>query len=111
VTELGARFAAFDKANPHIGQMFDAITIGLIERRCKRYSADAILHQVRWETMFRVTHTWGSGVFKINDHWSACYARRFLDQYPQHEGFFELRTSEIDGDRQCVPAGQGELFA
>ena len=111
MTELGTRFAAFDKANPHIGRMFDAITLSLIEKGCKRYSADAILHRVRWETMVMVTQAWGSGsVFKINDHWSACYARRFLDQYPEHEGFFELRTSEIDADRRRSPVGQRELF-
>ena len=55
MTELGTRFAAFDKANPHIGRMFDAITLSLIEKGCKRYSADAILHRVRWETMVMVT--------------------------------------------------------
>lgn len=51
------------------------------------YSAKAIFHRVRWETM--VT---GEGDYKIDDGWISHYARKFMEDYPQYDGFFKTRT-------------------
>jgi hypothetical protein len=67
--------------------LFERLALDLIKRGFTRYSADAILHQIRWTThMMR-----GDLTFKANDHWTAPLARWFLAKHPKHGKFFELR--------------------
>ncbi len=94
---LGNRFDAVHRANPHIYALFEAMALRLIQRGWKRYSSDAILHAVRWETMH---HLADGTLFKINNDWSAFYARKFIQAHPVHGGFFELRVSQAD---QVIP--------
>ena len=53
----------------------------------RRYSADAILHGVRWH--WQVER--GDRGFKCNNNWTAPLARWFLARNPQAAGLFELR--------------------
>jgi hypothetical protein len=53
----------------------------------KRYSADAILHRVRWHMHVER----GNRAFKANNNWTAPLARWFLENHPEAAGFFELR--------------------
>ena len=43
---------------------------------------------MRWETMIRKPKE----DFKIDDGWISHYARKFLEEYPNLEGFFETRV-------------------
>lgn len=54
----------------------------------RRYSADAILHQIRWFYTIeqRRIH------FKINNNWSSVLARWAMENHPELEGFFETRV-------------------
>jgi hypothetical protein len=54
-----------------------------------RYSADAILHQVRWH----YTIDQGDRDFKANNNWTAPLARWFLANHPDKARFFETRKS------------------
>lgn len=88
-----ARFAEIDAANPDVWRMFVAFTHELMRRGFQHYSADAVLHRIRWQTDTPLDD--GSS-FKINNNWSAFYARKFHAAYPKHDGFFRLRTSMAD---------------
>jgi len=90
------RFAEFDLANPEVWRLFERFTFDRILRRFSHYSADAILHRVRWETAV-VTND-ESGEFKINNDYSCCYARKFRDKHPNHADFFAVRISQVDGE-------------
>lgn len=57
-----------------------------------RYSADAILHRIRWLTNIETS----DAKFRVNDHWSAFYARMLLKDDPSFTGFFELRKAAAD---------------
>lgn len=59
----------------------------------RRYSADAILHRIRWH--FVVER--GNRAFKCNNNWTATLARWWLDRHPEFEGFFETRERADDG--------------
>lgn len=85
--DIDARFAEYDAAHPEVWELFIRCCERLIGLGFKHYSADAIMHQIRWH------HHVERGVadFKINDHFSSRYARKFLAAYPQHAGFFETR--------------------
>lgn len=57
------------------------------EHYYRRYSADAILHQVRWH--FRIDK--GRRGFKVNNNWSSVVSRWAMKETPELENFFETR--------------------
>jgi hypothetical protein len=72
--------------------MFVRFTFEAIEADKKHYSADAVLHRVRWETSVRER----SGELKCNNNHTAYLAREFHRRFPEHRGFFRLRRSKAD---------------
>jgi|TARA_R100001198_G_scaffold87229_1_gene62245 hypothetical protein len=82
-------FEGFDKANPEVWELFEKFTL-MATKRLKHYSARAVLHRIRWETNVETTGT----TFKINNIWSKDYAIKFMNKYPQHDGFFRLRNKQ-----------------
>lgn len=54
----------------------------------RRYSADAILHTLRW----RFTVEQRRAHFKINNNWSSLLARWAMDRHPDLKDFFETRV-------------------
>lgn len=84
---------------PQIWQQFEAITLDLIARGVQRYSADAVLHQVRFD-----------GRQKIRNAFSAFYARKFREHHPQHARIFRFYASHADPLPYEKPR-QGDLFA
>jgi hypothetical protein len=77
-----------------------------------RYGVEAFFASIRWDT--------GLGMagepFKMNDHYTAYYARFWLQNNRFHWGFFELRrvSGEYPQDRarsiRFDSAGQGLIF-
>jgi hypothetical protein len=90
---LELQFRAFHRANPRVYELFVRFTQRAIQRGHRNLSADMILHRVRWETAIE-TH--GADEFKINNNFSAFYARMFMRDYPRHDGFFRTRASAAD---------------
>jgi len=85
-------FEEFHKNNPRIYILFIKFTNMVIERKRKYYSAKAIFHRIRWETMMSSTTHQLLGDFKIDDGWISHYARKFMDDFPQHRGFFKTQV-------------------
>jgi hypothetical protein len=77
----------FDRINPGIYSAVRLMALDYIAQGHKHWSVDAIMQILRHETDARD----GSGSFKINNHHRGYLARRFLKEFPQHEGFFETR--------------------
>lgn len=86
--DLFTRHATPEGIPSDVAVLFERFTKETIAAGMTRYSADAVLHRIRW---FHHVER-GDREFKCNDHWSAVLARWFLARYPQHHGFFELRT-------------------
>lgn len=85
---IQARFEAFHITHPEVYEMFVRFATELVRAGRARYSSDAILHRVRWETDLKVIE----GGFKINDHFSSRYARKLAAEHPSLFGdFFEFR--------------------
>lgn len=77
---------------PEVCAKFEELALGLADGslsgyQFKRYSADAILHRIRWH--FTVERR--DRAFKVNNNWSSILARWWLSRHPEYEGFFELR--------------------
>ena len=84
-------FEEFHKNNPEIYILFIKFTNMVIERKRKYYSAKAIFHRIRWESMISSDTHQLLGDYKIDDGWISHYARMFMDDFPQHQGFFQKR--------------------
>ncbi len=67
--------------------LFETLALRVIAAGHKRYSADALLHRIRWH--FNIDK--GDAAFKANNNWTAPLARWFLANHPDKPGFFELR--------------------
>jgi hypothetical protein len=80
-------FEQYDIQNPTVWELFKQFTFETIHAGRNRFSADSILHRIRWETAVKTKDVH----FKINNNFSADYARKFTAQFPQYKEFFELR--------------------
>jgi hypothetical protein len=80
------KFEKYHSANPEIWQQFKNATFTLIRVGRKHFSADAILHSIRFNTAIR-----GGKDFKINNNYSSMYSRMFSANFPEHKEFFEQR--------------------
>lgn len=93
MTPADRRFAEFDGLNPVVWTLFQRFTNELVLAGFEHYSADAVLHRVRWETAIGM----GDRGFKINNNFTPYYARKYHQKYPARAGFFRLRQSMADG--------------
>ena len=92
--QLNEKFLAFDTAHPDVWALFETFSIELIGRGRKHGSSDAVMHRIRWN--YETSSENGAEHPKLNNIFSACYARKFHRQHPQHDGFFFTRHSQAD---------------
>ena len=85
--DIDVRFREYDEAHPEVWALFVLFCERLRGLGFKHYSADAVLHQIRWHHHVEYART----DFKINDHFSSRYARKLMAERPEFAGFFELR--------------------
>lgn len=85
---LREEFNAFHAEHPEVYRLFCRFVDELLARGFTHYSADAVVHRVRWHTQVESQDADG---FKINDHFVAFYARLWRRQHPKHQDFFRIR--------------------
>ena len=89
-------FELFHKEHPEVYELFERFALQASSRR-DRYSARGIFHRIRWETMLQNTDK----LYKIDNGWSAHYARMFMDKHKHLNKFFQTRVSSYhQEDRQ-----------
>lgn len=70
-----------------VAALFDHLAVQIKARGFTRYSADAILHRIRWH--YQIER--GQRAFKCNDHWTAPLSRWCMRKHPELKRFFETR--------------------
>jgi hypothetical protein len=83
-------FTDFDLANPHVYQTMRALALSAINNGKRKISFKLILNVVRWEQYMQTNDTTCS--FKINDAYSAHYARKFAAEFPTYTDHIEFRA-------------------
>lgn len=68
-------------------RLFEKLALDLLNDGFERFSAEAILHQIRWSNLV----VRGDRAFKANNNWAALLARWFISRNPSASKFFELR--------------------
>lgn len=83
------RFDLWDARNPHVYDRFVEIALDLKRKGFSRYSADAIMHVIRWESDSRPSR---EGGFVCNNDFTALLARKAMRYVPELREFFEIRA-------------------
>ena len=88
--ELKIKFNQYHHDNPEIYKVFKSYALRAVKLK-SHFGAKAIFEIIRWNTEIS-----GNDEFKINNNYTALYARLFENEYPQHTGFFRKRKSKFD---------------
>ena len=59
-----------------------------IGRGHNKLSAWMIANRIRWETQIEVITT---DDYKISNDYIALYSRKFMEDFPEHDGFFRIK--------------------
>lgn len=86
--EMSAQFKAFHNDHPEVWDLFQRFAFEKIKRGFNNYSSKGIFERIRWEVARPEPEP---SDFKLNNNYTAFYARWFMLKYPEHDGFFRLR--------------------
>jgi len=84
-------FAQFHEANLHVYDELARLSFRMLHSGRKRYSIRGLFEVLRWNRSL-ATQT---GDWKLNNSLSAHYARKLMRDYPELDGFFELRERAV----------------
>ena len=85
---LTARFEKFHTDNPKVYELFKKFTFMAIRKGHNRLSAWMIANRIRWETSIE---TFSDDDYKISNDYIALYSRKFMEEFPQYNGFFRTK--------------------
>lgn len=85
---LTQRFNQYHRDNPQVYELFKKFTFMAIRRGHNRLSAWMIANRIRWETSIE---TFSVEEYKISNDYIALYARKFMSDYPEYNGFFQIK--------------------
>lgn len=85
---LTDKFNQYHKDNPQVYELFKRFTFMAIKRGHNRLSAWMIANRIRWETSIE---TFSVDEYKISNDYIALYARMFMRDHPEYDGFFKTK--------------------
>lgn len=88
--ELEDAAKEFHEAHPEVWRLFVKFTREMVARGFNNYSTNAIFERIRWET--DAADEDGRSTFKLNNNHRPYYARWYMNTFPEHRGFFRIRT-------------------
>lgn len=83
------RFARFHEANPWVYEELVMLARRAKRRGLKKIGIDVLFGNLRWRQAIRTT---GERGFKMNNDFRSRYPRLIMDQEPDLDGFFEVRS-------------------
>ena len=89
---LAEKFAEYDAANPSIYYLFKRFANELIAAGRTKLSASLIIERIRWEVNVSTT---SEDIFKVSNNHTAFYARKFMEDFPQHGEIFRTREQKV----------------
>lgn len=93
-TKLQKQWEKCKEKNPSLLPELARLALELKGYGHKRYSIDGLFHILRWETRAET----GDHGLKMNNNYTAFAARELMEQYPELEGFFQLREQRPRGN-------------
>jgi hypothetical protein len=105
MTDLEREFNEFHADNPHVYALVIEFAMKAIAAGRTSLSIALIFERIRWHLY---VDTKSDDEFKLNNNHRAFYARLFMQDHPQHRGFFELRRSAADVRARNPAADQAD---
>lgn len=97
MTNIEKRFWAFHLSNPIVYRLFSKFTKEAAQVT-NHYSAKAVYERIRWSLDFETTETTinpdTNKPLKLNNDFTAHYARLFMQRNPELDGFFRTREQK-----------------
>ena len=90
--DLWSDFNRFHTKNPLVYDQFKKYTFEVISSGRKNFSVAAIFERIRWESSI----TTEGEAFKIKNDFKPYYARFFMKEHPQFNGFFITKRCAAD---------------
>lgn len=89
-TEEIEEFRAYHRENVWIYRLFKQFATEMKNAGRNRYSAKSIMERIRWHCDINQHE---HSEFKINNNYTAMYARLLVFKHPEFDGFFEFRRA------------------
>jgi len=86
---IKTRFDDYDRLNPGVWELFKEYADLAWKAGLRRAAAKMIIERIRWEQHVVVA---GSEPYKINNSFTAYYARKFQAEFPARADLFETRA-------------------
>jgi len=86
-SQLQQDFEEFDRENPKMWELFKKFAFRAIRKGFKHYGAKTIFEAIRYHCNIVTSDP----DFKLNNNYTAYYARKFHRTFPEYDGFFETR--------------------
>ena len=90
---LKLKFKEYHKNNPAVYDLFIGFANEVKSSGRDTYSAKSIFERIRWHVDIETV----GEVFKLNNNYTAYYARKMMNEYPEFKTFFRLRELQ-DGE-------------
>lgn len=87
-------FEDFHAANPHVYEYLREYAL-MVKRAGRRIGMKALFERLRWDYLVSTVTNTG---FKLNNNYTAYYARLLMENEPELRGFFETRER---GEEEC----------
>jgi hypothetical protein len=85
---IQTRFEAFHANHPEVYRAIVKLAFDLKTRGFRRYGLKSLFERVRWH--FQIDLDLGEE-WKLNNNYTSRYARKLMAEFPELEGFFEVR--------------------
>ena len=86
------KWREWHEKNPNVYWLFKRFTFEAIEKGHEHLSPWLIINRIRWETEVATT----GQDFKISNNFIAYYSRKFMEDYPEYDGFFRTKPMKED---------------
>ena len=87
------RFEEFHALNPQVYRVIVLLANKTLKKGHRRWSMKGIFEVIRWNSAIKTS---SGEIWKLNNDFTAFYARKVMAANPKLDGFFELRQSEAD---------------
>lgn len=104
------RFRGFHQQNPRVYDALRKLAVDLVQMGHERVGMKMLFEVVRWQHAMRTTK---DGGFKLNNDFTALYARLLMDREPALAGRFEtreMRGARLPDEPVFQTDGQGSLL-
>ena len=88
IPRLQRAFFKFHREHPEVYKLFRGLTFKTIKAGWDNYSSKTIMEVMRWH---HDVGPYRDREFKLTNNHTAYYARLFMREHPQHNGFFRTR--------------------